>query len=435
MKTRRIISLLLLVVVATWAGVVSAQAVPPKVTGPVKITVWHTRAAGANGDQIAGAVAQFNATNKLGITVEEVYQGSYEVTLAKTMQAVAAGTNPQMVVLERAAGVPVLAEQGVLLDMMPYIKRDGFDIDNIVPVFKGYSIYKDQFISMPYIRSTPLFYYNKDLFAKAGYTEAPKTIAELIDAGKKVTVVSKGETLVYGFEMMNDPAWFIQNMLVQMGSNLFSADGKSVPCLKDGTMLKALSAWREWVDAGWCTAPTVTKAESVMKDLFNQGKIASYFASSGGMTNILNSAKAAGIKVGVAFLPTWDKPSAPVGGGNMAIIAKNNTPQQLAAAWEFMKFLMSDEQVAQNAADTGYLPVTFSSAKAKVLQDLWKAQPEYKVAFDQLAIAQEMPWSAQSSEFIAVMKTVCSELIMDRSITPQQAVKSLEAEAAVIFPR
>ncbi len=435
MKTRTTLTLLLLVILVSSMVVFGASSVPAKVTAPVTIQVWHTRAAGANGDQITASVNKFNEINKLGITVQEVYQGSYPTTLAKTMQAIAAGTNPELVVLERAAGVPVLATQGVLLDMAPYAKRDRFDTNNIVKVFLDYSYYKSQLISMPYIRSTPVFFYNKALFAKAGYKKAPKTIKELIDGGKKITAVKNGETTVYGFEMMNDPAWFVQNMLYQMGSNLISKDGLSVPSLKDGTMLKVLTAWRQWVDEGWCAAPSVTREEATMKDLFNQGKIASYFASSGGMTNILKNGEAAGIEVGVAFLPTWDKQAAPVGGGNIAIIKRNNSEQEMAAAWEFMKFLMTDEQVASNSASTGYLPVTYSSIKSDIIKKLWAEKPEYKVAYDQLDIAQELPWSPYSSEFIEMLKTVCSELILDRSITPEQAVKNLQNEASIIFPR
>jgi sn-glycerol 3-phosphate transport system substrate-binding protein len=416
-------------------GTAAYAADVPIVTEPITIEIWHTRGAGANGDQIAEAVAEFNATNPHGITVVEVYQGGYVDTLAKTMQAIAAGTNPELVVLERAAGVPVLASQGVLLDMMPFAQRDGFDLGNFPEVLLGYSFYDGQLISLPYIRSTPLFYYNKALFAEAGVDRAPKTIEELIDVGRKVTKVNeRGETEVYGFELLNDPAWFVQNMLYQLGSNMLSEDGSRCPALEDGTMLKVLTAWRAWVDEGWCAAPTVTNAESTMKDLFNQGKIASYFASSGGMTNILRNAEAVGIEVGVAFLPTWDKPAAPTGGGNIAIIQRNKNDQQMAAAWEFVKFLMSDEQVASNAAKTGYLPVTYTSVQTDVIKQLWEERPEYKVAFDQLEIAQELPFSPYKSEFEEAMKVVCSQLIMDRSITPELAVELLQVEASLIFP-
>lgn len=282
MRITKTLSVVLLVVLLLSAAVFAA---PPTVTEPITIQIWHTRAAGANGDQIANAIAEFNATNPYGITVEEVYQGNYVDTLAKTMQSLAAGTNPELVLLERAAGVPVMASQEVLLDMTPYAERDGFDLSNVPPVLLKYSYYNDQLISMPYIRSTPLFYYNKALFAEAGFDEAPTKIEDLITVGQRMTRQEDGQTVVYGFELLNDPGWFIQNMLYQLGSNLVSADGMSTPSLEDGTMLKALTAWRDWIDEGWTCPPTVTRGEATMKDLFNQGKIASYFASSGGMTD------------------------------------------------------------------------------------------------------------------------------------------------------
>ena len=141
-------------------GTAAYAADVPIVTEPITIEIWHTRGAGANGDQIAEAVAEFNATNPHGITVVEVYQGGYVDTLAKTMQAIAAGTNPELVVLERAAGVPVLAGQGVLLEMMPFAQRDRFDLGKYPEVLLGYSFYDGQLISLPYSRTPSLFYYN-----------------------------------------------------------------------------------------------------------------------------------------------------------------------------------------------------------------------------------------------------------------------------------
>ena len=63
-------------------GTAAYAADGPIVTEPITIEIWHTRGAGANGDQIAEAVAEFNATYPHGITVVEVYQGGYVDTLA-----------------------------------------------------------------------------------------------------------------------------------------------------------------------------------------------------------------------------------------------------------------------------------------------------------------------------------------------------------------
>ncbi|MCD8045494.1 MAG: extracellular solute-binding protein [Clostridiales bacterium] len=49
---------------------------------------------------------------------------------------------------------------------------------------------------------------------------------------------------------------------------------------------------------------------------------------------------------------------------------ENHSQQEIAAAWEFIKFLLEDEQVAENAADTGYLPITYSSTETDTIQEL-----------------------------------------------------------------
>ncbi len=164
----------------------------PTVTEPVTIQIWHSRGTGKNADMLTASIKEFNETNTLGITVEEVYQGSnYNQVLSKTLQAINAGTQPEIVVLS-FAGLPYLAEQGVMVDMKPYIERDGIDMSNFIPaLLEGYSYYGDQIVSLPYIRSAALYYYNKTMFDAAG-VEAPKTIEELVSIAPKLTDTAKG---------------------------------------------------------------------------------------------------------------------------------------------------------------------------------------------------------------------------------------------------
>ena len=95
---------------------------------------------------------------------------------------------------------------------------------------------------------------------------------------------------------------------------------------------------------------------------------------------------------------------------------------------------MSDEQVAYSAAKTGYLPSTKTSTNAQILQDLYAKYPQYKVAFDQLEIGQEIPYSQYKDDFEKAWRSVCSLLIQDRSITAEEAVQMLKDEASIIFP-
>lgn len=398
----------------------------------IVVTVWHTRGAGSNGDMIASSVKTFNETigAEKGIEVVELYQGGYPATKSAIMTAI--GTNdqeiiPEVVVLERAAGVPDLAIEDRLVDLTPYVEKSGINMDNFQQALLGFSYYEDALVALPYIRSTPVFYYNKTM-ADAKNLTAPTTIEDMIAFAKALTVVDEAtkETTTYGFYMPNDPAWFIANMMWQMNSSLFNDEGTSIPCLEDGALLKALTAWREWVDEGWCMIPP---ASGSISEMFLTGKMASQFASSGSMANLINKAE---FEVGVCFLPYWDTPSAPTGGGNIAIL-KDNPQASIDAAWEFLAFLMTDEQVALNAVNTGYLPSTKTSVESEVITSLWAEKPQFRVSFDQLAIAHELPWCEFKADFEDQMTVVCGQLIQSREITAEEAIAALKDAAEMIY--
>lgn len=412
----------------------TANNVAYEVTEPVTLTVWHPRGVGVNEDMIESSVQEFNATNKYGITVEQEYQGNYPTTLAKIMQSIPANTNPQIVVLERAAGVPVIANEGLLLDLVPYIERDGFDMNNFYDSLLGYSYYENQIISLPYVRSTPILYYNKDMLDAAGL-KVPTTIKELEEVGKKLTKRdANGKVTVHGFQMCIDAGWFIQNMTCQLGSNMMSEDGLSSPCLEDGTLEKVLTAWRSWVDDGWCASPTVTDPSPNMKQDFYEGRLAMFFESTGGLTNISKNSAQVGINFGTAFLPTWDIPTAPTGGGNIAILNHKLSNNEKAASWEFIKFLMGDNQIIKNSINTGYVPTTKTAAKDSELIAFWKEMPQAETGFKQLAQAQEIPWSKYKAQIEDIWNVTCSNLIIDRGITAKQAIDNIKKESAIIFP-
>lgn len=398
---------------------------------PIVVTIWHTRGSGANGDRIQDSVDQFNATigAEKGIKVEHLYQGNYVKTKSAIMNAVSTGDQdliPEIVVLERAAGVPDFAIEGKLVDLTPYVEKSGIDMSNFQQALLGFSYYEGELIALPYIRSTPVFYYNKTVADELGI-EAPKTIEDMIAFGKAMTKVENGETVRYGVYMPNDPAWFIANMMWQMGSALFNDEGTRIPCLEDGCLLRALTAWREWVDEGWF-APPVPSGVSATEQFYT-GVFGSIFNSCGSMANILNKAD---FEVGVVYLPYWEVPSAPTGGGNIALL-KDNPQEYIDAAWEFLAFIMTDEQIADDAARTGYLPTTKTSTQTETIQNLWAEHPQYKVAFDQLENGRELPWCKFKADFEDQMTIVCGQLIQSREINAEEAVAKLQEAAEALY--
>jgi len=73
-----------------------------------------------------------------------------------------------------------------------------------------------------------------------------------------------------------------------------------------------------------------------------------------------------------------------VSGGELFMVNKSS-PAKQAAAWQFLKFLDQPESLTTWAIGTGYLPIRKSSAESAAMQQYWQQNPEFKVAYDQLA--------------------------------------------------
>jgi sn-glycerol 3-phosphate transport system substrate-binding protein len=424
MLKRCTVLVLCLLLMFSWV----AYAEPAAVAEPITIKMWHTRGSGANGEQFEASVAKFNAENELGITIEPVFQGNYETLLAKTMQSFSSSESPDLVIAENSEGLPTLASNGVLADMLPYAQRDGVDMNNYIDTLTQFCYYNGEMISVPYIRSMPVYYYNKTLFDELGLT-APETVEDLI-ANSKIIYEKKG---ISGVSIFAGVEWYIENWLYQMGSDIISKDGTYAPCMQDGTLLEVFSAWRSWVDEGWCSPTSVTNGETNMRERFANGQLASFMLSCGAMRGIIDSCD---FEVGVGYFPKWSAEAdlaAPLGGGCLAIIGYGKTDQQIAAAWEFVKFVMSDEQVSSVAKSTGYLPTTKSCADTDEMKELW-ADERFELAYKQLVGAHDLPWSAYTSEWITVLNETANKLIQDQSVTAEEALDLLGTEAALIFP-
>ena len=144
-----------------------------------------------------------------------------------------------------------------------------------------------------------------------------------------------------------------------------------------------------------------------------------------------------GFELGVAQYPTYDadKRIAEIGGGNICIVAEGNTDEQIAASWEFVQYLMSDEMVTYNTTMTGYVPTTRSVAEYEGMKKFWEENPLFKVAYDQVTTGrcQENPYSVYLQDFTQCCWDAVSLLIQDQSITAEEAVEHIRTNSAQFF--
>ena len=405
---------------------------------PIHIKFWHTRGSGANYEVVQHSVNTFNETigKEKGIVVEEVYSGSYNDILPATQLAIQSGESPQVVVSGNTF-VNYLLEDGVLADMAPLAKSTGWDTANLLQPFQEIKGNTDGTLySLPYVRSTPLFNYNKTMADAKGLT-APTTVDEMVEFCRALWQKDGENTSVYGLCILNDFGYIQAANLYQMGSAYLNEEGNACPALDDGAMLKVLGDWRAWVDEGWCSPFDATNAGAMATEMFAQQRLACLVYSSGGLSTMTKNAADNGFELGVAQYPTYDadKRIAEIGGGNICIIAEGNTDEQIAASWEFVQYLMSDEMVTYNTTMTGYVPTTYSVANYEGMQKFWEENPLFKVAYDQVTTGrcQENPYSEYLQDFTQCCWDAVSLLIQDQSITAEEAVEHIRTNSAQFF--
>ncbi len=354
-----------------------------------EINFYYPTAVGGPITQIIDEyAAAFNAANP-DIKVNAVYAGGYDdIYKAVQTQISGGGTGPDVAVF-LAVDLFSLIENDYIVPMTDFISGtpDGEAvIADFFPAFLLNSVDENDVIwGIPFQRSTPVMYYNKDLFREAGLDPevAPKTWDDMLEAAKRLTLADGSR---WGLMIPSDgfPYWLFQGFAISNGKNLVGASPTEVffntPSTVEGLeFFAALSRTHKVMPEGvikWGDTPTA----------FTAGQAAIIYHTTGSLTNILRNAT---FEVGVGFLPQGKAGyGAPTGGGNLHIL-KTSAPEKQAAAWRWIQYLSSPEIQADWGAKTGYIAARQSAWELDPLKSLAAEKPQYAVARDQLEYAQK----------------------------------------------
>lgn len=183
------------------------------------ITFWHSMG-GVNGQAIDTLVKKFNDENEYGIKVESQYQGEYDDSLNKLKSAQIGNMGADLVQVYEI-GTRFMIESGWTVPMQEMIDADNYDVSQIEPNLAAYYTIDDKLYSMPFNSSTPIMYYNKDMFAKAGITDIPDSLEGIDKIGEQL--MSKGgasEVMSLGIY-----GWFFEQFIGKQGLD-YANNGK-----------------------------------------------------------------------------------------------------------------------------------------------------------------------------------------------------------------
>ena len=393
------------------------------------ITFWHSMG-GVNGQAIDALVKKFNDENKYGIKVESQYQGEYDDSLNKLKSAQIGNTRTDLVQVYEV-GTRFMIESGWTVPMQKMIDADKYDVSQIEPNLSAYYTIDDKLYSMPFNSSTPIMYYNKDMFDKAGITDVPDSLEGIDKIGEQL--MSKGgasEVMSLGIY-----GWFFEELIGKQGLNYANnGNGRdktatAVEFDKNGAAKNILTEWQKLNKDGY--APIVGKGEDAGLADFSAGKSAITLGSTASLKQILQDVNGK-FNVGTAYFPKVkesDKGGVSIGGASLWAL-DNKDPKKLRATWEFVIFLISPESQAYWNAETGYFPVTTAADEEQTFKDNVAQYPQFQTAIDQLHDSKPQYAGALLSVFPEARQIVETEIenMINRNETPEKAVESMASQ-------
>lgn len=147
------------------------------------VTWWHAFGTGANYEGVQAVIAEFNATNEWGITVEEVSQGSQSDLTTAVNGAIATGELPNITMafpndMNRWYGLGVISGLNDYIDDPVY----GLSADDLAAFFPGAydagTLADGTQIGVPMHQSAEVIFYNNSWAQELGFPNPPQTSAE-----------------------------------------------------------------------------------------------------------------------------------------------------------------------------------------------------------------------------------------------------------------
>lgn len=308
------------------------------------------------------------------ITVELVDSGkNYEEVAQKFNAALSGGELPDLIVASDVNWFNfALNDQFTPLDDL--FDEAGFEKDDYVDALLGDYEFEGKHWGVPFARSTVVFYYNKEVWQKAGLEDrGPKDWDELIEWAPKITEALGGGNKAIGFDNgANYLDWEIQNLLWEHDGGF--SDEWDLTMTSEGTK-KGLQILVDLDKDG-----QVTFSDDITVE-FSAGLVGCCFASTGSIGSIREQA---GHEWGTAFLPGAEaNNTCPTGGAGVAIPSGISDERKLAAL-KFISFLTNPENAAKFSQATGYMPVRKSSVESQEIKDYLKENPQAETAINQL---------------------------------------------------
>src|SRR5881392_3333032 len=338
-----------------------------------EIIWWHAMS-GELGRQVEKLAADFNASQS-EYRVMPSHKGNYTETVTAAIFAFRSRSQPAIVQVNEIATATMMAARGAIYPVFELMREQAepFSPSAYLPAVTGY--YSDaagNMLSFPFNASTPILYYNKDLFRAAGLDPevAPRTWPDIGTAAKRLRAACApcGVTTSW-------PSWInvenfsaFHDLPISTRANGFGGLNAELT-FNNPVMVRHITQLAEWQAS---KVFDYSGRAQTAEPRFQKGECGIFIGSSATRADIKANSK---FEVGFGMMPYWpDVQGAPqnsiIGGATLWVL-RDRPRAEYSGVAKFFGFLSKPEVQAAWHQNTGYLPIT------RAAFDLTRAQGFY----------------------------------------------------------
>lgn len=353
-----------------------------------EIAWWHAMS-GELGKQLEKLAADFNASQS-EYRIVPSYKGNYTETVTASIFAFRSRSQPAIVQVNEIATATMMAAKGAIYPVFELMRdqSEPFAPGAYLPaVTSYYSDVAGNMLSFPFNASTPILYYNKDMFRAAGLDPevAPKTWPEVGTAAKRLRAAGAVCGLTTSW-----PSWInvenfsaFHNLPLATRANGFGGLDAELT-FNNPLVVRHIAQLAEWqttkvFDYGG-------RGQSA-EPRFQKGACGIFIGSSATRADIKANSK---FEVGYGMMPYWpDVQGAPqntiIGGATLWVL-RDRPRAEYAGVAKFFAYLSKPEVQAAWHQNTGYLPITRAAFDLTRAQGFYDRDPGAAISIEQMTL-------------------------------------------------
>lgn len=353
-----------------------------------EIMWWHAMS-GELGKQVEKLAADFNASQS-EYRIVPSYKGNYTETVTSAIFAFRSRSQPAIVQVNEIATATMMAARGAIYPVYELMRdqSEAFTPSAYLPAVAGYYADLDgNMLSFPFNASTPILYYNKDMFRSAGLDPevAPKTWPDVGAAAKRLRSAGMmcGVTTSW-------PSWInvenfsaFHNLPLATKANGFGGlDAQLI--FNNPIVVRHIAQLADWQST---KIFDYSGRGQAAEPRFQKGECGIFIGSSGTRADIKANSK---FEVGYGMMPydpdVQGAPQNSIIGGATLWVLRDRPRAEYAGVAKFFAYLSRPEVQASWHQNTGYLPITRAAFDLSRTQGFYDRNPGASISIEEVTL-------------------------------------------------